>query len=109
MNTTHLQGHGGGENRRLAPRIAEHCSAIVELPDHREVEGETVDLSSAGVCLTLPEALQLGAEYRFHIDRVIDDYEQRIDLVGRVCFCISRGDQFRIGIHCPEMRLEWTF
>lgn len=108
MNPTHLQGHGGGENRRLAPRIVEHYSAVVELPDHREVEGETVDLSSAGVCLTLPEALQLGAEYRFHIDRIIDDHEQRIDLVGRVCFCISRGGQFRIGIHCPEMRLEWT-
>lgn len=106
MNTTHPQGHrGGGDDRRHA-RIPEHCVAIVKLPDRREVEGETVDLSSAGVCLTLPEALELGAQYHFHIDRRVAEREQRIDLVGRVCFCISRGDQFRIGIHCPDLHLD---
>jgi hypothetical protein len=109
MNTTHFQGHRGGENRRHAPRVEEHCIAVVELPGHREVEGETVDLSSAGVCLTLPEALDLGAQYRFHIDRIVDGQPHRLDLVGRVCFCISRGNQFRVGIHCPEMQLEGDF
>ena len=105
MSTTQLQDHRAGRDRRFAARIPEHCTASVTLPDRREVEGETVDLSSAGVCLTLPEALELGAQYHFHIDRRIDEREQRIDLVGRVCFCISRGDQFRIGIHCPDLRI----
>ena len=77
----------------------------VRLSDDREVAGETVDLSSAGVCLTLPEALQLGAEYRFQIDRRIAEREQHLELVGRVCFCIGRGDRFRIGIHCPDLQM----
>ncbi|MET0499582.1 MAG: PilZ domain-containing protein [Steroidobacteraceae bacterium] len=104
MNTIQ-QRHRGGDERRFDPRFPEQCTARVLLPDHREVTGETVDLSSAGVCLTLPEALQLGAEYHFHIERHIAEHRQRLELVGRVCFCILRGDQFRIGIHCPDMQI----
>lgn len=76
------------------------------LPDRRRLRGATVDLSSAGVCLTLPQPLELGHEYRFNIDREVDDKMQHLDVVGRVCFCISRGDEFRIGIHCPDMQLS---
>lgn len=75
------------------------------LPDRGRIRGKTVDVSSAGVCLTLPTALELGHQYRFRIDREINDETQHIDVVGRVCFCISRGDQFRIGVHCPDLQL----
>jgi PilZ domain len=94
------------DERRYAARIPEQCSAVVLLPNRRRIKGETVDLSSAGVCLTLPQALELGHEYHFHIDREVNDRKQSVDVVGRVCFCISRGDQFRIGIHCPDMQLS---
>lgn len=94
------------DERRLSARMPERCSAIVMLPNRRRIKGETVDLSTAGVCLTLPQALELGHEYQFHIDREINDTTQHLDVIGRVCFCISRGDQFRIGIHCPDMPLS---
>lgn len=76
------------------------------LPNRRHLKGETVDLSSAGFCLTLPQALEPGHQYEFHIDRRISDEEaQSIDVIGRVCFCISRGNQFRVGVHCPDLAL----
>jgi hypothetical protein len=105
MITTTQQGSGfdRGDDRRYAPRVAEQCTASVELPNRRRIQGETVDVSSAGICLTLPEALEPGHQYRFHIDRRVNQKKRRIDVIGRVCFCISRGDQFRIGIHCPDL------
>jgi hypothetical protein len=93
------------DERRDSLRIPEKCSASVLLPNRRRIRGETVDLSSAGVCLTLPQALELGRQYEFHIDREVNASPQRLDVVGRVCFCISRGDQFRIGLHCPDLHL----
>jgi hypothetical protein len=54
----------------------------------------------------LPQALELGHEYQFQIDREINDTTQHLAVVGRVCFCISRGDQYRVGIHCPDMQLS---
>lgn len=100
-------GSVSGDDRRYSVRIPEQCAASVILPNRRRVKGETVDLSSAGVCLTLPQALELGHEYEFHIDRRINEQQaQSIDVIGRVCFCISRGDQFRVGVHCPDLSLE---
>jgi c-di-GMP-binding flagellar brake protein YcgR len=110
MTTTRRPGIGSNydqhrDDRRYAPRIPEQCTASVMLPGRRRIRGETVDLSNAGVCLTLPEALELGHQYRFHIDRRVNEKKQHLDVVGRVCFCISRGDQFRIGIHCPDLHI----
>ena len=99
----------GEDERRFFTRVSEQCSASVTLPDRRRIRGETVDVSRAGVCLTLPQALELGHEYHFHIDREVNDKKQRLDVVGRVCFCISRGDQFRIGLHCPDIQLSAQF
>lgn len=106
--TTQLNASGAKptdppDERRKTPRNPEQCSASVLLPDRRRIKGKTVDLSSEGVCLTLPEALTLGHQYRFRIDRRIDNKKQRIDVIGRVCFCISLGGQFRIGMHCPDL------
>ena len=91
MTNTRDPRQSSVDDRRYSTRFAEQCTASVMLPDHRRIQGETVDVSSAGVCLTLPTALELGHEYRFHIDREFDDETQHIDIVGRVCFCISRS------------------
>ena len=61
-------------------------------------EARAVDISSAGMCISLSRPLRLGALYRVVlIDERTEGPEEQ-SRVGRVCFCIARDASYRVGL-----------
>ncbi|RPH54207.1 MAG: PilZ domain-containing protein, partial [Lysobacterales bacterium] len=80
----------GQSDRRRNPRASMRGRASVLIAGGGAIEGETVDISDSGVCLTLPTALQLGDLYRLNLEMRTDPLTE-VTIVGRVCFCIQQS------------------
>jgi hypothetical protein len=73
--------------------------AVVTLPGRKAVLAQAVDICEAGVCATLPAAVEVGRSCR--LDLEIDEGEKRSKtVVARVCFCLKRNAGFRVGFSC---------
>lgn len=90
-------------DRRRAPRAIVRCEASVALDNARRVEGSTVDVSSAGVCLSLPVALQPGERCDLRLNIGTPDRVEIVEMQGRVCFCLPQKSGYRIGLHCTHI------
>jgi hypothetical protein len=104
MNDSFPGKSAAGAERRERARMPVKGAAEVRTL-HGTLVGEAVDISAAGVCLTLPEPLQTGA--LCNVDLRIDaepgaEGESVIEtsIVGRVCFCIEQRAGFRVGVNC---------
>ena len=84
--------------RRIQQRLPARGVAHVKIK-RRSVRAETVDISAHGVCLTLPQPLEVGSSYE--LDLVIEgEEERRTSVVARVCFCLQGKNGFRVGLNC---------
>jgi PilZ domain len=84
--------------RRLQPRLPVRGVAHIKIK-RRSVKAETVDISSHGVCLTLPQPLEVGSSCQ--LDLAIEGEEgRRISVVARVCFCLRGKNGYRVGLNC---------
>lgn len=92
-----------GANRRHAPRASIRCEASISLSDDRRIVGSTVDLSNAGVCLSLPIALQPGDRCGLRLNLGTPDRVEIVEMRGRVCFCVPQQHGYRIGMHCTDI------
>jgi hypothetical protein len=92
----------GQAERRRNPRASLKGRASVLIAGGGAIEGETVDISDAGVCLTLPTALQLGDLYRLNIEMQTEP-QTEVTIVGRVCFCVQQSAGYRVGVHCSDL------
>jgi hypothetical protein len=90
----------GLAERRQEPRTFARARVSVVLNESRTLDGEAVDVSSAGVCVTLAEPLQLGALYRLNLEGA--SMKDR-NLMGRVCFCLPQHESYRVGLHCAGL------
>jgi hypothetical protein len=90
-------------DRRHAPRTILRCEASVGLADNRRVIGSTVDLSTAGVCLSLPVAMEPGERCELRINIGTVNRVEIVEMQGRVCFCVPQRLGYRIGLHCTEI------
>jgi hypothetical protein len=92
----------GHPDRRRNPRASMKGRASVLIAGGGAIEGETVDISDSGVCLTLPTALQLGDLYRLNLEMRTEP-QTEVTIVGRVCFCIQQSGGYRVGVHCSDL------
>jgi hypothetical protein len=92
-------GQTGGAERRARPRIPVVGSAEVKTRLGTLV-GEAVDVSAAGVCLTIPQPLLAGELCSLEL-RIENEPPIETSIVGRVCFCIEQRAGYRIGVNCP--------
>ncbi|HEX2493300.1 MAG TPA: PilZ domain-containing protein [Steroidobacter sp.] len=87
-----------GVERRHAARKPARGSASVKTQTGT-LRGAAVDISPAGVCLTLPEPLQVGATYTLAL-HIEGQLEPEVSVLGRVCFCIEHSGRYRVGVNC---------
>jgi hypothetical protein len=90
-------------DRRHSARTIIRCEASIALDDDRRLVGSTVDLSAAGVCLSLPVALEPGERCGLRINIGSPDEVTIVEMRGRVCFCVPQRDGYRIGLHCTDI------
>jgi hypothetical protein len=90
-------------DRRHDERTIIRCEASIALDDDRRLVGSTVDLSAAGVCLSLPIALEPGERCGLRINIGSRDEVTIVEMRGRVCFCVPQRQGYRIGLHCTEI------
>ena len=89
----------GGAERRARPRIP--VVGFAEVKTRRgTLVGEAVDVSAAGVCLTIPQPLVAGELCSLDL-RIENEPPIETSIVGRVCFCIEQSAGYRIGVNCP--------
>lgn len=84
--------------RRARWRLPVRGFAVVR-SGHAAMLAETVDISEQGVCLTLPEALDVGGTYRVDLE-IQGDHARSTSVVARVCFCLQGKNGYRVGLNC---------
>ena len=62
----------------------------------------TIDISTGGLSLTIPEALEIGKACAISFDVPGQQSKQRTLIRGTVASCIAKDDGFRIGVHYVE-------
>lgn len=64
----------------------------------------TIDISTGGISLTIPQALEIGQSCAISFDVPgQEDSKQRTLISGTVASCIDKGAEgFRIGVHYSE-------
>lgn len=85
-------------DRRIQHRLPIRGIALVRAKGSAML-GDTVDISEHGVCLTLPQPLEVGSSCR--LDLEIQRTEKRCtSVVARVCFCMQCNGEYRMGFNC---------
>ena len=84
---------------RQSTRRALLSQAIFIALDVSSRFARTIDLSTGGLSVTLPQALRIGQSCAITFDVPHDDFSQRALITGRVTSCVASEDgSHRIGI-----------
>jgi c-di-GMP-binding flagellar brake protein YcgR len=84
-------------NERQEERRNLHCTAVVRLRNGAGTNGRTIDISSRGISIVLPEQLAAGAECLIAFDTVVNGNRFSIAVQARSVYAILSGSQFRTG------------
>jgi hypothetical protein len=85
--------------RRKQRRLPIRGDALVRI-QRRELRAEAVDISAHGVCLTLPNALEVGAACWLDLEIPSLAPGGFFSIEARVCFCLQGKEGYRIGLNC---------
>ena len=80
-------------------RLPIRGDALVRI-QRRELRAEAVDISTHGVCLTLPRALEVGTTCSLDLEIPSLAPGGLFSVEARVCFCLQGKDGYRIGLNC---------
>lgn len=73
--------------------------ARVEASGHA-MQGDAVDISAHGVCLTLPRPLEVGSSCRLDLE-LPRAQKRTTSVVACVCFCLQTKSGYRVGLNYP--------
>jgi len=62
----------------------------------------TIDISTGGISLTVPNPISIGQACAISFDVPGKQSKQRTLISGTVASCIAKGDGYRIGVHYGE-------
>jgi len=62
----------------------------------------TIDISTGGISLSVPDALPVGQSCAISFDVPGDQSKQRTLISGTIASCIAKGDEYRVGVHYVE-------
>jgi hypothetical protein len=86
-------------DRRKQRRLPVRGDALVRT-QRRELRAEAVDISAHGVCLTLPQALEVGTTCLLDLEIPSLAPAGFLSVEARVCFCLQGREGYRIGLNC---------
>jgi hypothetical protein len=93
------QDHEQRRERRKLIRLR----ADVRLPGNSVLEGHTIDLSRRGVGILSPLKLTNGQDCTISLDLTACGESVALRLVGRVCYCMESGPEYRVGLQFVQM------
>lgn len=86
------------DERRAHQRFACDLRARVILPDGREIEGSTVDISFAGICVNADEVVEARTLVEFRVWAVLAEREtSEIAMPGRIVWCVPVEGRLQLG------------
>ena len=92
--------------RRRQPRTSIRIRATVLLPDDELLYAHTIDVSSGGVCLSVPRQLAVDDEVRLNLQLEAVGTRQNLLLIARVCYCMRHEEGFRAGLQFVQVSPE---
>jgi c-di-GMP-binding flagellar brake protein YcgR len=96
-------GSGTHEDLRKSVRKILLSDAIFVSKNVRLKSAVTIDISTGGLSLFLPEALEVGVACAISFDVPSTENKQRTLIRGTVASCVDKGaDGYRIGVHYVE-------
>lgn len=95
-----------GSERRRQPRTSIQLRATVLLPDDQLLIGHTIDVSSGGACLSVPEQLVVDDEVRLSLQFEAVGTKHNLLLIARVCYCAPQKQGFRAGLQFVQVAAE---
>jgi hypothetical protein len=90
-------------NQRIEDRRNLHCHAVVRFKDAPGVEGRTIDISSRGISVILPEQLPPGTDSLIAFDTVVNGNKFTVAVRAKSIYAILSGSQFRTGFSFTQL------
>lgn len=103
LNNSALVEMSKEDERRHERRKLMRLRADVRLPGSTLLEGNMVDLSRRGAGILAPIKLELGQQCTISVDLSACGTQMALRLVGRVCYCMPSGEDFRVGLQFVQM------
>lgn len=92
------------EEQRRTSRKALRLKAQIRLPDDSMLEGQTADISRAGIGFFAPQRIDIGGDCTLMIRIAACGTSAELRLVGRVAHCTKQSeDCFRVGMKFVRM------
>jgi len=90
--------------RRASHRKFFTVQAKVTVPGVQTLNGHTIDLSTGGIGVTVPFALQPGQDCELDLELEACGTTCAFHIGARVCYCVPRGrEQFRAGMQFTQL------
>jgi hypothetical protein len=64
----------------------------------KQVSFQSIDIGVGGICLLMPDQLNLGDVYYIEVSAFINGRKMDITAKGKACYCICGSDGFKIGL-----------
>lgn len=92
-----------GEEQRKYPRRPLKRRARVIARNGPPIEGSTLDVSSGGMCLILPQQLAPGMPCAISFDLPVNAFKQTVSAVARVAWSVCGTQGFKTGVQFTEV------
>ena len=92
------------EEQRRTSRKALRLKAQIRLPDDSLLDGQTADISRAGIGFFCPQRIDVGGDCTLMINIAACGTSAELRLIGRVAHCTKQSeDCYRIGMKFVRM------
>lgn len=91
------------QERRTAPRKPLRRRIALTLADFSVVNGQTVDISSGGLHVAVPQLLKVPQECMFELTVMQDGKVKTLSGRGRMLSCTCAGMNFNVGLQFLSM------
>ncbi len=91
------------QERRAAPRKPLRRPITLTLPDGKALQGQTIDLTEAGIRASVPHLLAAPVDCTFSVALMIDGKPLTLKGTGRILSCVCSGMTFSVGIQFKQL------
>jgi|GEM_PF-4891904 len=91
--------------KRVAPRKPLRTTAILTMPGSESDKVRTIDLSTGGLCIGIPHALDIGQKCMVAFDMMHCGKKRKVNAVTRVTHCIFNSSEgcFKVGLQFVDI------
>ena len=84
--------------QRQTQRKVFKTKAMIAAAGAAPILGRTVDISSNGMCMSMPNPVNTGAQVQLRFDLMVDGKTHAIQASAKATYCILSGSEFKVGL-----------